>query len=525
MNEQSYLNPQHIREQSDGAIRMLQKDNTSLDTVENSLDIFMADEKLKSEAFKALKQQIKDYRTILQSLRLANESDIIDHETLKSSVGDEVLDGKNILTQQALALDAKARDENSAADYRTKQSGTDNIIMKLYYGWKASRYDDLAAIDQKLYEAWFAKEEQYNAIEQTTAYLFSASGGTRQAVEAGLADLGKVFQAGVYQPNMTGTWRDSLNKTCNEMTGLSRLKTEFGLSDEEMANLERNGIQITLEDVKNLKKTLDTESAFVTQDKSSLLYKGGVYPIYVPTQETTIGPCWELDGKKEELDIDFSLLGGLTGFETEEISREEIRTSANTVVQSSTISSADKNVKAAAGLTLFVGMVGFVDGAFSSQDVTIAFESAPGGCKRAVIGVGNSNTRERFQNMNYALPINTYKSSEGVYGKQWASDYAAGVYYMATGEQVPDKDAVYTVTGTLDERHKDDSCFGYLSYSEDKELIYTPIVYSGDTGQIATCKKITGNSPEEILDFTDKLDNPSLVDETCKQLFEKALED
>lgn len=525
MNEESYLNPLHIREQSDGAICMLQKDNVSLDAVESSLDIFAADEKLKSEAFQTLRQQIRDYKMILQSLRLANESDIMDHETLRVSVGYEVLDGKNILTQQSLALSAKAGNEASAASYRAKQSGTNNIFMKMYYAWKAGQYDDLAAADQRLYEAWLAKEVQYDEIEQATAYLFGASDGTRKAVEAGLADIGKVFQAGEYKPNMTSIWRDTLSAACNEMTGLSRLKTEFGLSDGEMANLERQGIQITLEDVRNMKKTIDTDAAFVTQDRSSILYKGGVYPIYVPTQDPTIGPCWVTDGIKEKLDIDFSLLGGMLGFDTEEVPKDELRTKSNMVVQDSTLSSKDKNVKEAAALSAFVGLMNFVDGAFSSQDITIVFESAPGGCKRAVIGVGSSEQRKTYQNMNYNLPINTYQSSEGVMGKKWASDYAAGVYYMATGEEVPDKDAAYTITGTLDERHSQDSCFGYLSYSEDKELIYTPIVYPGDSGQIAACKRITGNSPATILDFTDKLDNPSLVDDGYKRLFEKALED
>ena len=42
----------------------------------------------------------------------------------------------------------------------------------------------------------------------------------------------------------------------------------------------------------------------------------------------------------------------------------------------------------------------------------------------------------------------------------------------------------YTITGTLDERHKDTNISGYLSYSADGKLMYTPLTYAGDKAYI-----------------------------------------
>lgn len=51
-------------------------------------------------------------------------------------------------------------------------------------------------------------------------------------------------------------------------------------------------------------------------------------------------------------------------------------------------------------------------------------------------------------------------------------------------EEVPDSDGTYTITSTLDERHKDTNISGYLSYGSDGRLMYTPLVYSGDKAYI-----------------------------------------
>lgn len=75
----------------------------------------------------------------------------------------------------------------------------------------------------------------------------------------------------------------------------------------------------------------------------------------------------------------------------------------------------------------------------------------------------------------------------------------------------------------LDERHKDTLISGYLSYSSDGKLMYTPLVYSGDKAYIESVDGFFEFGRTRILDFTDKLSNPSYADEKSQKLLEEIL--
>ena len=64
-----------------------------------------------------------------------------------------------------------------------------------------------------------------------------------------------------------------------------------------------------------------------------------------------------------------------------------------------------------------------------------------------------------------------------------------------------------------------------MSYSEDGELLYTPLIYAGDTAYISTCQKFTGYNAKEILEFTDMLSNSVVADDEMKKILEQALEE
>ncbi len=87
-----------------------------------------------------------------------------------------------------------------------------------------------------------------------------------------------------------------------------------------------------------------------------------------------------------------------------------------------------------------------------------------------------------------------------------ASGEAAYMYTLLTGIDTDD-DKNYTLISTLDERHKGSQYQGVLYY-DNGQLMCKPIVYSGDTGYIATCDSVTGNHPQKILDCTEYLDTP-----------------
>ena len=210
MNENSYLNPTKIKEECDSAIQKLENDNEAIRVAENSLNTFLNDSEIKSEAFDALKFQMSDYITVLQAMRTANNSDIADFTILKSSVGDEVLIGGNILKQKAAALRQKAADEETAQEYEREANKAFWPWESRYYSWKANQYWNMAEIDQRLYLMWQEKEDRYDEIEGTTSGLFLATNAMRAAAEAGLCAINNAFQNGAYVSDRNAAWRTEL---------------------------------------------------------------------------------------------------------------------------------------------------------------------------------------------------------------------------------------------------------------------------------------------------------------------------
>ena len=213
MNENSYLNPTQMKEHCDSAIRKLENDNEAIRVAENSLNTFLNDSEIKSEAFDTLKLQMSDYITVLQAMRTANNSDIADFTTLKSSVGDELLIGGIILEQKAAALRQKAADEETAQEYEREAKKASWPWESWYYNWKADKYWNMAEIDQRLYLMWQAKEDRYDEIEGITSGLFLATTAMRAAAETGLCAINNAFQNGAYVSNRNAAWRTELAKS------------------------------------------------------------------------------------------------------------------------------------------------------------------------------------------------------------------------------------------------------------------------------------------------------------------------
>lgn len=210
MTENDYLNPADLKAQCDAAIARLERDNEALGTVENSLDTFVNDEEIKSKSYDALKQQISDYKVLLHAMQDANSSDISDFTVLKASVGDEVLDGANILAQKQAAWQLRENDESAAQGYERASWTAEYPWESWYYSWMADHYWQMAELDQQLYNAWQAKEDAFDAIEAGTKGLFQSSVQLRQTAQRGLESITGAFQGGAYELNMSAEWRTDL---------------------------------------------------------------------------------------------------------------------------------------------------------------------------------------------------------------------------------------------------------------------------------------------------------------------------
>lgn len=521
MKESDYLNPNDIKSQCDQAIHKLENDNETLDIVSKSVTAFSTDNEIKSVSFENLKQQLADYITVIDAIKSANAYDIAEFSTLKDLVGDEVLDGANIQSQMKKALDNKEFYLEKADEYEMKKE-TSNSIIDLYYSWKVNDYKRLAESSQKLYDEWKSKSDKYDEIEGSTSILFSTTSSLREAITTALNSMSGRFQSGTYIPRTGFDWKKIMEVECLKLESWLKAKEELKLSESETEYLKQKGIVLTTMDIACIKRTEGTELVFLSKDKKALFYKGEIYPIYVPDNEISFQPIWKLDGKKEISAMEFDALEGILGFSLEEIPKEDIYTTSGHKVLSGELSSTDPNVKAAAGLSALLGLTQFTLSSLSKSEVTVIFQFSEGG-NRGTICVGNSEDRATFQNWNYNIPMDTYRDSEPGIGKIWASDYAAGIYKIASGKDVPNPDGTYTITGTLDERHKDTNISGYLSYSTDGKLMYTPLTYSGDKAYIESVDGFMEFGRTQILDFSDKLSTPSFADEDSQKLLEELL--
>ena len=542
MKESDNLNPNDIKSQCDQAINKLENDNETLNIVSKSVTAFSTDNEIKSVSFENLKQQLADYITVIDAIKSANAYDIAEFSTLKDLVGDEVLDGANIrsllfLPESVYSLPGDTRPAmgisiwtqyvldnfatvREAVDEMKKE--TSNSIIDLYYSWKVNDYKRLAESSQKLYDEWKSKSDKYDEIEGSTSILFSTTSSLREAITTALNSMSGRFQSGTYIPRTGFDWKKIMEVECLKLESWLKAKEELKLSESETEYLKQKGIVLTTMDIACIKRTEGTELVFLSKDKKALFYKGEIYPIYVPDNEISFQPIWKLDGKKEISAMEFDALEGILGFSLEEIPKEDIYTTSGHKVLSGELSSTDPNVKAAAGLSALLGLTQFTLSSLSKSEVTVIFQSSEGG-NRGTICVGNSEDRATFQNWNYNIPMDTYRDSEPGIGKIWASDYAAGIYKIASGKDVPNPDGTYTITGTLDERHKDTNISGYLSYSTDGKLMYTPLTYSGDKAYIESVDGFMEFGRTQILDFSDKLSTPSFADEDSQKLLEELL--
>lgn len=210
MNENSYLNPEAIRAQCDAAISQLEKDSEAYIRQEKSIQAFIDDGRIKSEAFDALKQQMNDYITVSQTLRLANDAYIKDYRFLKTAAGTQELRGSAILGWKEYARKEKIRNQEKADLYRKKARLATSELIRMNYRIKVEHYEAMAELEQRFYDAWQEEEDLYDAVERITGGLFEEGKRIRTIAENARASLQGTFYDGAYHPDMNAGWRSDI---------------------------------------------------------------------------------------------------------------------------------------------------------------------------------------------------------------------------------------------------------------------------------------------------------------------------
>ena len=218
MSASFYLDPAEIKAQCREAIDNLNEVSSKTINVEHKLDEFINSNELESKAFDALKQQIADYKTVLQSIRSLIKYNIGEYKTLMSSVGDKVLDGDKILKGQEYARGRIRAYEDRAN--RCRENAVTYAAIAVYaenQSTRASLYDHLADNHRRMLEIWEEQEQAYYDIENATKDLFSTGDSTAEQINAALSDLGKSFSAGAFHPNLEASWRAKLKEEAKEL--------------------------------------------------------------------------------------------------------------------------------------------------------------------------------------------------------------------------------------------------------------------------------------------------------------------
>lgn len=189
----------------------MEKDNEATYIIERNLNSFIEDSQVQSYAFKSLKQQMEDYKSVLPVMRMANQADIEDFRFLKLMTTGTELNGSNILEQKNMAIEAKKSDEANAEKYRKKAQKATSVTLRVQYTTKVTSYMAMAALDQRLYDECQKKEDTYDGIEKFTCGLFEEGASIRAAVESALSGIQGAFQNGVYVPDMQAAWRGEIS--------------------------------------------------------------------------------------------------------------------------------------------------------------------------------------------------------------------------------------------------------------------------------------------------------------------------
>ena len=235
MSASFYLDPAEIKAQCREAIDNLHKVSSKTINVEHKLDEFINSNELESKAFDALKQQIADYKTVLQSVRSLIKYNIGEYKTLMSSVGDKVLDGDKILKGQEYARNSIKAYEDRAKRCR-ENAVTCAVITPFAESQNqiAGHYDHLANNHRMMLKYWEEKEQAYYDIENATKDLFSTGDSTAEQINAALSDLGKSFRAGAFHPNLAASWRAKLKEESKELDVivLYGIKRPISIDDE-----------------------------------------------------------------------------------------------------------------------------------------------------------------------------------------------------------------------------------------------------------------------------------------------------
>lgn len=175
MDYSSKLNPFMIIAQSESAIKNITQCNGELQQLKNSVQSFIDDSYIKSDAFDMLKEYASEIPGLIDRIIECNVTEIAEYKTLAASVGDEILIGSIIITNKNRYYKLWWTEKEKADMYRCRAKSATNPTMRSVLQSMADCCEEVAEQYHSLFVYWRTKEEKYDQIERITSNLFSQS--------------------------------------------------------------------------------------------------------------------------------------------------------------------------------------------------------------------------------------------------------------------------------------------------------------------------------------------------------------
>ena len=214
MERNDILDGAKMKQQSALNSIILSDENEELRELSNAFLTISENEESKGDTADAFRQQMLDYKNLIDSAISVNGYDITDNAIAYNSFVEYYFDGAVILQNKKDAEDEKSRDEGSRDyHYREYQDSFDSLlgIFTAPYHYTAYLYYcACVSSDESEIEYWDEIIRIFDEIKSTTSGLFTNSSSVREAIRLGLIDLSDNFSDGNYNVDLNADWRLNL---------------------------------------------------------------------------------------------------------------------------------------------------------------------------------------------------------------------------------------------------------------------------------------------------------------------------
>ncbi|MBQ7057793.1 MAG: hypothetical protein IJM83_00620 [Firmicutes bacterium] len=242
MNSTFYLDPESVQASCQLYISRLEEGNESLKRTEDAVLLGSdQDGSLAGEGIEACKSHLAAYREILSAMITISAIEIEESRALSRSVGDELLDGDELLSSLD-ELSSAGREAQGNADiwYSKARTETHSGIQEEYYAnsrywqYKADQYEEMV-------ERTSRKIRQYGDIQTSTASLFSETAGLRRELVSALRDLSsngtRVVVTELDQPDWENSYLTFLGKSVQLSLERRQKLRAMGITDEQLSRI------------------------------------------------------------------------------------------------------------------------------------------------------------------------------------------------------------------------------------------------------------------------------------------------